>query len=76
MMKRRYSTEGINEVSRYYPCCSFSSVKAMNMVGERLKGHDYTREMVKSKGSRIKSSRFYPKSVLYLTSVCLAFSHG
>lgn len=58
MMKRRYGTDSINEVSRDDPCYSFSSIKGMNMVGERLKGHDYKREMVKSKGSRIKSSRF------------------
>lgn len=45
--ERRYSTKGINEVSREDPCYCFSLIKAMKMVQGRLKGHIH-----KTQGSR------------------------
>lgn len=65
--------DNINEISRGDPCYCFSLVKSMNIKGGRLEGHVFKSEMVKSKGSRIKSHRFYSTSVPYLTSACLGF---
>lgn len=65
---------GLTEVTRHSLCYCFPLIKGMTTEGEKLKGYDYEKEIVQSKGCRIKSSRLYPES--YLTPVCLAFPHG